>query len=127
MRLAHDAGIKIGACVDVAAVPRPVHDHHPEWFVRDAAGHPYVINTFPVELYAACAIGGYVDEFIIPVVREHLERYDFDHFNLTGWGFGAYGSGICHCLRCDSGYRKATGAELPLKADGARSPTGSAT
>ncbi len=118
VRLAHEAHIRIGACVDVAAVPRPVHDHHPEWFVRDASGRPFVITTCPVELYAACAIGGYVDGFVIPVVREHLERYDFDHFNLTGWGFGAYGSGICRCCRCETGYRDATGAELPAAADG---------
>jgi hypothetical protein len=118
VRLAHDAGIKVGACVDVSAVPRPVHDHHPEWFVRDAHGHPYVITSFPVELYAACAIGGYVDNFVLPVVREHLERYDFDHFNLTGWGFGAYGSGICHCRTCARAYREAAGSEIPLKTDG---------
>ena len=47
VRLAHEAGIKVGACVDVTAVPRTVYDHHPEWFVRDASGRPYVIATFP--------------------------------------------------------------------------------
>ncbi len=113
VRLAHESSIKVGACVDVAAVPRPVYDHYPEWFMKTASGGPHIVTAHPVELYIACPIGGYLENFILPVVREHLERYDFDHFNLTGFGFGAYGSGICHCHNCVREYREASGREIP--------------
>lgn len=109
----HKHGIKIGACIDVAAAPRPVYEHHPEWFVRDSNGQPFLLISHPVELFAACPIAGYLEGFIHPVVEEHLRLYDFDHFNLTGFSFGPYGSGICHCHTCQTRFRRASSRELP--------------
>ena len=91
------------ACADDAA------QAHPEWVSRDAQGQPRRHPAYPEKYWLTCTLGPYNFEFMTQVTCEIVERYDIDGVFCNRWADTRY----CYCESCRTGFREATGGELP--------------
>jgi hypothetical protein len=96
------------ARIDPHAVHQDVFDAHPDWIAVEADGKPrrhWAMSS----LWVTCALGPYNFEFMTAVVREIMTLYKVDGIFANRWN----GSGMCYCEHCRSGFREASGMELP--------------
>lgn len=88
-----------------------VYELHPEW--RRIATNTREIPSVDLKEHPyggmLCLLGPYGD-FFIEVLAEILTRYpQVDAFSFDGLHYG----GVCYCQHCRTGYRAATGQEIP--------------
>ena len=73
-------------------------DAHPEWYRRDAAGHP--VEHVPVPgLFNTCPFTAYHTEQMPAIMREINARYDVDGLFTNAWPYLA-DLPECHCAAC---------------------------
>ncbi len=92
---------------------------HPEWAVLTAegrrAGAPFGQNAGAPTGERMCPRSGYLDELMIPQLKELIDRYEVDGFWIDGdlWAVEP-----CYCERCQAAWREQTGlAGPPVKED----------
>lgn len=96
-RQAHAYGLRVIARVDFSKARQPVWEARPDWFQRQPDGRVARAG----EYYVTCPLGGYRNqEFAYAVLREMLERYDLDGFELHAAGFDGY----CSCATCAAAF-----------------------
>jgi hypothetical protein len=105
-------GMVVVARTDPHATYDDVRAAHPDWIAVDRDGRPRRHWASP-EMWVTCALGPYNFEFMTEVKREVMTRYRVDGFFVNRWE----GSGPCFCEHCRSGFREATGRELPRTND----------
>ncbi len=95
-----------------AAIDERVKRERPEWMRRTADGD---LQAF------VCFNTPYVDELVVPQIREIAERYDFDEFFFD---FAANANlAPCYCEACKAAYGQAHEAEIPADQDDPGWPT----
>jgi hypothetical protein len=111
---------KLGMVVVARTDPHATYDDaqaaHPDWIAVDKDGKPRRHWASP-EMWVTCGLGPYNFEFMTEVKREIMARYRVDGLFVNRWE----GSGPCYCEHCRTGFRAATGRELPRTTD-ARDP-----
>jgi Hypothetical glycosyl hydrolase 6/Beta-galactosidase trimerisation domain len=110
---AHRHGIKVVPAIDLGMLPESAFKAHPEWASVDASGKP-VLRT--EGLYAACILGGYVQEYSREMIAELLTRYDVDGMKFGGSSYG-FTRDPCYCAACRKAYAEASGKEIPTARD----------
>lgn len=108
---AHRHGIKAIARVDISKGRAAWLARDPDWFVQQADGAPKLIWEMP----QTCATGPFWQREAFAMLEEMLARYPVD-----GFFFNYFNVAQCHCPRCQTTVRAATGAGVPKP--GARSP-----
>jgi hypothetical protein len=87
---------------------------HPEWCVQTAAGEkagaPFGADAGKATGEKMCPRGPYLDELMIPQLRELIDRYAVDGFWIDGdlWAVEP-----CYCVRCTAAYGAQTGGAAP--------------
>jgi Hypothetical glycosyl hydrolase 6/Beta-galactosidase trimerisation domain len=105
-------GMVVVARTDPHATYDDVQAAHPDWIAVDREGRPRRHWASP-EMWVTCGLGPYNFEFMTEVKREIVTRYRVDGLFINRWE----GSGTCYCEHCRSGFRAATGLDLPRTAD----------
>lgn len=105
-------GLIVVARVDPHAVHQDVYDAHPDWIAVDAAGNKRRHWGSP-EMWVTCALGPYNPVFLTAVMKEIVSSYKVDAVFANRWD----GSGMCYCEHCRTGYRAASGHDLPRTAN----------
>jgi hypothetical protein len=105
-------GMVVIARTDPHATYDDVQSAHPDWIAVDESGRPRRHWASP-EMWVTCGLGPYNFEFMTEVKREIMARYRVDGLFVNRWD----GSGTCHCEHCRSGFRAATGRDLPRGTD----------
>ncbi len=108
---AHRRGMRAIVRVDISKGRAAWLARDPDWFTRDAEGAPRLIWEMP----QTCATGPFWQREAFAMLDELLTRYRVD-----GFFFNYLNVGRCHCVRCQTLVRAATGAPVPL--DGQRTP-----
>ena len=101
-------GMVVVARTDPHATYDDVQAAHPDWIAVDEQGRPRRHWASP-EMWVTCGLGPYNFELMTAVSREIMERYRVDGLFVNRWD----GSGTCYCEHCRSGFRAATGRDLP--------------
>src|SRR6185437_15535729 len=71
---------------------------HPEWFQRDADGHP-VTHTEDRRLFRTCMFTTYMTDYMPAIMREVNSLYDVDALFTNAWPpLGRLP--VCHCTVC---------------------------
>jgi hypothetical protein len=105
-------GMVVVARTDPHATYDDVQAAHPDWIAVDEDGRPRRHWASP-EMWVTCGLGPYNFEFMTAVKREIMARYAVDGLFVNRWE----GSGTCYCEHCRTGFRAASGRELPRTAD----------
>lgn len=92
---------------------------HPEWCVVTAdgkpAGAPFGQNAGAPTGEKMCPRSAYLDELMIPQLRELIDRYGVDGFWIDG---DLWSAEPCYCAKCRAAWTQQTGlAEPPAKED----------
>lgn len=81
---------------------------HPDWAqVGDPKVGPRIT---PDHFVSTCPYTPYIDELMLPMIAEILERYPVDGFFFDTMG----AMGICHCPYCQESFRAEHGRAIPL-------------
>ncbi len=106
----------LGMVVIARTDPHATYDDaqaaHPDWIAVGQDGKPRRHWASP-EMWVTCALGPYNFEFMTEVHREIVEHYQVDGIFINRWE----GHGTCYCVHCTSGFRAASGLELPRTTD----------
>lgn len=87
-------------------------DQHPDWLVTLPDGTKPSGAWLQYESSSPCPSSPYLKEYVLPLLREAVSRYELDGIWLDG---GAWlTSTLCHCTFCQQQFREATGLELPV-------------
>lgn len=105
-------GMKIMLRTDPHAARQNVFDAHPDWIAVTADGQKRRHWANP-DLWVTCALGPYNFEFMTQINREIMERFQPEGIFSNRWA----GHDICYCEHCKQNFRRASGLELPPKAD----------
>jgi len=105
-------GMVVVARTDPHATYDDVQAAHPDWIAVDKDGRPRRHWASP-EMWVTCGLGAYNFEFMTEVKREIMARYAVDGLFVNRWE----GSGTCYCEHCRTGFRAASGRELPRTQD----------
>jgi uncharacterized lipoprotein YddW (UPF0748 family) len=109
IREAHARGIQVHAWFfDFAeGADSPVARQHPEWLARSPDGRPTtdeVLRGRPYRLAWMCPARrpGYTDQWLIPLIREFVERYDVDavHHDYVRYPGDLAPDTYCFCEYC---------------------------
>jgi hypothetical protein len=103
------AGMRAVARIDASLAGKAIAAERPEWFAVDAAGKPISVHGH----YVACPNSGYYREFMMDVVGEILDRYDFDGLWANAAQFSPWHTETCHCAACRKRFRDETEKEMP--------------
>lgn len=111
---AHAEGLAYIGRFDLSKAMKPVHDAHPDWFMRNRDGTPREFAG----TYQACPNGAWAQDYGLRILTEGLTRYKPDgiFFNMTGYPRTDYANvnhGICVCDNCKRGFRAMFGKDLP--------------
>jgi putative glycosyl hydrolase-like family 6 (GHL6) protein len=112
-RAAAEDGIVVFARMDSNGAGDEMYKAHPDWFTRNAAGHPYPRDN---ALNMPCVNGPYYREHIPAILREIATKYKPEGFTDNSWS-GLSRANICFCDNCRDKFRKASGFDLPARAD----------
>lgn len=88
---------------------------HRAWCAKDAQGRAMRITTGPADKEHGadimCPRSPYVDELMIPQMKELVERYGVDGFWIDGdlWAVAP-----CYCRKCTKAFNEQTGLEPPV-------------
>lgn len=110
IRTARRLQMRVLGRFDFSGLREDAYQAHPEWFFRDAQGSPMVDKGF----YVTCLSSPFLEEYILPVLREVIERYPLDgaFFNMFGFRTtdrrGVF-HGPCQCRACQDKYRALMG------------------
>lgn len=105
------AGVKVIVRMDISKGRAEWLERNPDWFVRKPDGSPNLIWEMP----QTCATGPFWQVENFAILEEVLARYPAD-----GFFYNFLNVGRCHCSRCQSAVRAATGQDVPPP--GVRSP-----
>jgi hypothetical protein len=114
----HTAGIRVIARTDFSKVRRPIHEQHPEWAYRTAAGE---IVDYNGDVHV-CLNSAYQQERALEIIEECLTMLPFDgiFFNMGGYitrDYSGNSYGPCHCENCRRRFREMYGLDLPMSED----------
>lgn len=91
-------------------------EKNPDWSVIDekgkVAGAPFGQNKGAPTGEKMCPLGPYLDELMIPQMKELIDQYEVDGFWIDGdlWAVEP-----CYCKRCRSAFKKKTSVSVPPK------------
>jgi hypothetical protein len=114
IRTASTYGMRVLGRFDFSGLREDAFQAHPAWFFTGGDGRPMIDKNF----YATCMSGLYINEYVIPVIREVIEHYRLDgaFFNMFGYRTidrrGIF-HGPCYCDACQRAYRAYSGGDLP--------------
>lgn len=88
----------------------PIQRNKPEWMERNSNGQTLDTQGNPHNKPWAmiCLNSPYVDEMVLPELREIIENYDAE-----GIWLDIVENQACHCIHCKKKYRKQFGREMP--------------
>jgi hypothetical protein len=109
---ARAAGLAVLASVTVKPLTREDVAANPALVARDDKGEPIVVDTG----YAACVNGGYFDAAMADRIIHAVAQAPVDGVLGIGWS-GLGWDKICYCAACQSGFRAAASADLPVAND----------
>lgn len=112
--IARELDMHIIARIDPHAIHADAAAAHPEWVQVLEDGTPREHWAYP-GVFVTCALNTYNFEFMTKVVREIGERYDIDAIFANRWA----GHQTCYCEACRTGFRAATGHDIPGTGSGA--------
>ena len=82
----------------------------PEWLMRSPTGGSYLV---PEHFGNLCLYSGYLDDYLLPVMKEMVETCHVDGFFLDT--MSAFRR--CFCEKCRALYREYSGKEIPVELD----------
>jgi hypothetical protein len=109
---AHQEGLAVLARMDCNRAAEDFYQAHPDWFARQASGHPYRAE----DKYIACVNSPYYEEYIPGVLGEIIERSHPEGFADNSWS-GLERDSICYCENCARKFHAATGKSIPARKD----------
>jgi len=109
---ARAAGLAVLASVTVKPLTREAITANPAWAARNDKGEPIPVDTG----YAACVNGGFFDAPLSDSISRAVTQAPVDGVVGVGWS-GLGWDKVCYCAACQSGFRKAASANLPLAKD----------
>ena len=109
---ARAAGLAVLASVTVKPLTREAITANPAWAARNDKGEPIAVDTG----YAACVNGGFFDAPLSDSISRAVTQAPVDGVVGVGWS-GLGWDKVCYCAACQSGFRKAASANLPLAKD----------
>jgi hypothetical protein len=86
-------------------------DKHPDWVVTAPDGSRPSGAWLQFEGSHMCASSPYLQEYFLPLLREVIERFDFDAIWLDAGSWMV--ETLCACAYCQKQFLAATGYELP--------------
>lgn len=99
-------GTRFWVYINVIGEPYLI-DKHPNWQRVDATGAKSHVCNRP-----SADGSGYLEQMMIPMVREIVDRYRPDGFWFDGdWQI----PGVCYCANCKAAWKQATGKDEPPK------------
>ena len=113
LRAARQDGIVVFARMDSNGAGDEIYKAHPDWFTRNAAGHPYPRDN---ALNMPCVNGPYYREHVPSILKEIATKYKPEGFTDNSWS-GLSRANICFCDNCRGKFRAASGFDLPARAD----------
>jgi hypothetical protein len=108
LQAARADGLAVHARMDSNRAGGDFFNAHPDWFARDANGHPYKVT----DLYVACVNSPYYEKYIPAILREIAVRYRPDGFTDNNWN-GPMRQQPCYCENCERVFRARTGESIP--------------
>jgi hypothetical protein len=97
-------GTRLWVYINVIDEPHLI-DRHPEWRRVDAQGKESRVCNRP-----SADGSGYLEQMMIPMVQEIIERYHPDGFWFDGdWQIPV----VCYCANCKAAWKQAVGKEDP--------------
>ena len=109
---ARAAGLAVLASVTVKPLTHEDVAANPAWVARDDKGEPIAVDTG----YAACVNGGFFDAAMADRIEQVVTQAPVDGVLGVGWS-GLGWDKVCYCAACQSGFRAAASADLPLAKD----------
>lgn len=91
-------GIRTVARLEPGFHWRETAESQPEWFVRDKEGQLLDRGGPPTGLHEVCANSPYHAEYIRPIIRELVTRYELGGVYANGWPWPQ--PPPCHCQAC---------------------------
>ena len=86
-------------------------DQHPDWLVVHSDGIQPAGAWLQYERSYPCPSSPYLEEYVLPLLREVVSRYELDGIWLDGGSWLC--DALCACTFCQQRFREATGLELP--------------
>lgn len=108
---AQRAGIRTIVRMDISKCMPDALERHPDWLSYRQDGSPHLVWEMP----QTCATGDFWQVENFAILEEMLRLYPVD-----GFFYNFLNVGRCHCARCQTLVRAATGMDVPT--DGVRSP-----
>lgn len=109
---ARAADLGVMASVTVKPLTREAITANPAWAARSDKGEPIAVDPG----YAACVNGGFFDAPLSDSISRAVTQAPVDGVLGVGWS-GLGWDKVCYCAACQSGFRVAAGADLPLAKD----------
>ena len=109
---ARAADLGVMASVTVKPLTREAITANPAWAARSDKGEPIAIDPG----YAACVNGGFFDAPLSDSISRAVMQAPVDGVLGVGWS-GLGWDKVCYCAACQSGFRAAASADLPLTKD----------
>jgi hypothetical protein len=109
---ARAAGLAVLTSVTVRPLTREDVASNPAWAARNDKGEPIAVDAG----YAACVNGGFFDAPLSDSVSQAVTQAPVDGVLGVGWS-GLGWDKTCYCPACQSGFRAAASADLPLAKD----------
>jgi len=85
---------------------------HPEWTQRKPDGELFSPTPFGLREYDMCFNSPYLEELVLPKVRELIESYHVDGFWFDA---GIWSKKLCYCAYCKMFFKEKYGVEPPLE------------
>ncbi len=111
---ARSKGMRVMGRFDFSGLTEQAYQAHPSWFYRDENGKSMIDKGY----YATCMSGAFMDEYVLPIIREVVQKYQLDGAFLNMFGYrttdrrGVY-HGPCQCSSCQTRYPALMGQPLP--------------
>jgi len=109
---ARAAGLAVLASVTVKPLTREDIASNPAWVARNDKGEPIAVDTG----YVACVNGGFFDAPLSETISRAVAQAPLDGVLGVSWS-GLGWDKVCYCAACQSGFRAAASADLPLAKD----------
>lgn len=103
-------GIRIMAYMNVYTNVS-LKEQHPDWVLTAPDGSRIGGGWLQFEGSYMCPSSPYLQEYFLPLLRQVIERFDFDAIWLDGGSWLT--DTLCACAYCREQFRQASGLELP--------------
>jgi len=105
-----ELGVKFFAYYNLAGSDAEA-EAHPDWTQRKSNGERFSPTSFGLREYDMCFNSPYLEELVLPKVRELIENYHVDGFWFDA---GIWSKKLCYCKNCTRLFKEKYGVEPPL-------------